>query len=105
MHYKDGQEAKAGDLVLNTEGLSETSGRQLVGILTTGTSTATTFNGGITPVVSRYKSSLGWSPWQPILGPSGWTVTLSECEKIDGLPEPAAQPVAEAENKEAVSAA
>jgi hypothetical protein len=105
MHYKDGTPATAGDLILNTQGVSETSGQQLVGILTYATATSTTCNGGIKPLVSRNKSSLGWGPWLQIEGPSGWTVTLSQCEKIDGLPQPVAQPVPEAENKEAVVAA
>jgi hypothetical protein len=105
MHYRNGKEAQLGDLVLNTQVFGETSGQQSVGILTTGTPNATACNGGFLPLVSRHKSALGWSPWLPVNAPSNWSITISDCDKIDGLPEPAAQPVAEAETKEAVPAA
>jgi hypothetical protein len=109
MHYKNGTPATAGDLVLHTENLGETSGQQIVGIVTSGQSQSTTCNGGISPVAMRTKSQLGWGPWTQTFGaPTNWTVTFSNCEKIDSAPvaEAAPEPAADAaENKEAVSAA
>jgi hypothetical protein len=89
MHYRNGQEVKPGDMALSTESFSPTSGTQIVGIVTTGNPGSTTCNGRIWTVAIRHNSSLGWGPWVPLMGgPSNWTVTFSNCDKIDGLPEP-----------------
>jgi hypothetical protein len=103
MHYKNGTEATAGDLVLHTEPFN-----QQVGIVTAGTPNATACNGEIHIIAVRSKSSLGSGPWIPMNPSSNWTVTLSDCEKIESAPvaEAAPEPAADAaENKEAVSAA
>lgn len=109
MHYKNGTPAQAGDLVLHTDNFGETSGQQLVGILSTGNSNSTTCNGGLFVIARRAKSALGWGPWTPVMNePSDWSCTLSQCEKIESVPVAEAAPepaVAEAETKEAVSAA
>jgi hypothetical protein len=108
MHYKNGTSAEAGDLVLNTETYSSTAGVQRVGIITGGQSNSTTCNGNIQVLSTRRLSELGWGPWTPVSSQSNdWSVTLSQCEKIESAPvaEAAHEPAPAVETKEAVSAA
>lgn len=94
MHYKDGTPARAGDLVMRTE-MFGTSGNQTIGILSGATSQSTTCNGHIIPVAQRQLSELGWGPWLPLGGNviSLWSVTLSDCERIDKMPSEQPAPV------------
>jgi hypothetical protein len=104
MHYKDGTEAKAGDLVLNTQTYGGDGGQQIVGILSTGTANSTACNGGLQVVARRAKSSLGWGPWIPVVPTANdWSVTLSQCEKIESVP--VAEPAPEAEPEKAAAPA
>ena len=88
MHYKDGTQASAGDLVIRTEmsGTRSISGNQTVGILSGAFSHSTACNGNIIPVAHRQLSDLGWGPWLPVGASSPWSVTLSQCERIDKMP-------------------
>jgi hypothetical protein len=106
MHYKDGSPARAGDLVMKTE-MYGTIGTQTAGILT-GASQSTACNGKIVPVAHRELTALGWGPWMPLAGrvDSPWSVTLSQCERLDKMPSEQPAPVVdEAPTKEAAPAA
>ncbi|MBZ5533095.1 MAG: hypothetical protein LAO20_16820 [Acidobacteriia bacterium] len=85
MHYANGQEAKAGDLVVKRElykaGEIEV-GSETIGILCGAQSQSTTCNGTLVPVAKRLKSELGFGPWLPIHGQE-WSATLSQCMPVD----------------------
>lgn len=82
MHYKNGQPAKAGDLVIQQE-LYGTEpnvvGAELVGVLTGANPGSTTCNGTVTPLARRVKSALGWGHWVHVAASTDFTVTLSNC--------------------------
>jgi hypothetical protein len=102
MHYKDGTPAKAGDLVLNTTLYGGDGGRQVIGVLTSGTAGSTTCNGNICPVARRQKSTLGWGPWLPLgCQTNDWSVTISECEKLDNWTAAPVEPATPPPAKEA----
>lgn len=94
--------------MLNTETFSSTTGMQRVGIITGAQSNSTACNGNIQCLATRRLSDLGWGPWTPVASQANdWSVTLSQCEKIESVPVAEAAPelAAEPETKEAAPAA
>lgn len=84
MHYANGKEAKAGDLVFSNQNYDATNGCQIVGVLMSARPHDTNCNGTLQVVARRVKSEAGWSPWIPCnTTPNDWSVTLSGCNPID----------------------
>lgn len=86
MHYKDGSEAKANDLIVCQNNFSPNTGTEIVGFLMSGNAGSETCNGVIYPLAIRRKSDLGWSPWAPAQFNYDCTVTMKDCMKLDTWP-------------------
>ena len=90
MHYANGQEAKAGDLVYKAKNPKNTYGEtEILGVLVTATAASTTCNGQVQPVAMRGVSDAGVSAWLPVSGGNMWSVTIGELMPVSpAAPDP-----------------
>jgi hypothetical protein len=75
MHYADGSEAHAGDLVLQRV---KTTGIELLGILMSATADSTSCNGQMLGLARRAVSDAGETGWIPYNYPYDLMVTVGE---------------------------
>ena len=83
MHYKNGQEAKAGDLVYKPNNPTFAD-QEMIGVLVSATAGSTTCNGQVQSLASRYKSDAGPGPWMPASGV--WCATVGDLYPLDPAP-------------------
>ena len=91
MHYANGQEAKAGDLVYKPAG-AKYPDIETIGILVSA-SAGTSCNGSMRVMLCRYSSGIGKTTWMATPTTSGdWCVTLSELWPVERKDPPAGDP-------------
>lgn len=78
MHYANGQEAKAGDLVIKFRKPETASDMETIGILRSATAQTESCNGQMIPLARRVYSDAGLSPWIPVIQGYPDCVTLGE---------------------------
>lgn len=87
MHYANGQEAKAGDLVFRDG--KNNSDVETIGILVTAKAASDTCNGMMIPVLARGSGDAGVSGWVPCaVGAQAWYVTIKELLPVAVAPMP-----------------
>lgn len=84
MHYANGQEAKAGDLVyLPIKPNQKWAQREAIGILTQANAGSTSYNGQMQPVVVRSHSDAGVGPWRVPESAGEYCITVGEIYPAD----------------------
>lgn len=83
MHYANGQLAKVGDLVFKLKSKTFSNDNECLGVVVHGTAAAMTCNLQVHIFAQRLNSDLGPGPWMPVVSPSPYCVTASDCIPID----------------------
>lgn len=77
MHYANGQEAKAGDLVFKPANPNYADS-EIIGVLVSATAGSTSCNGQLRPYAVRGNSDAGVGPWMPPAATGDWCVTVGD---------------------------